>query len=82
MEKKKVKKKKRSKAGFVQSTTHSDKISDYKYDSKPGVLMKDKVSGAKENPADVTLKRMMQGDVFRSAETTVKGSNSNKRRYK
>lgn len=82
MEKKKVKNKKRTKASFKQSTVKSDKISAYKYDSKPGVLQKDSVSGAPENSADTTLKRLMRADVFRSNNQTVKGSNSNPRRYK
>jgi hypothetical protein len=81
MKQKKKKMKNRTGGNFKQNTVKSDKIKDYRYDSKPGVIMKDSVQGAKENTADVTLKRMMRGDVFRSAEKTIKQSNSNKRRY-
>lgn len=77
---KKKKMKKRAGASFKNSQVHSDKLSAYKYDSKPSNLMK--TNAATPGRADTELKRMVGGDVFRSASQTVKQSNSNPRRNK
>lgn len=79
MKKKKSKVSKRSSANFRQSTVKSDKISDFRYDSKPAVLQSSSVS--KESPADRELKNLMSKRVFRSDPGAVSRSNSNKRRY-
>lgn len=80
--KKTIKKKKaasRSSASYKNRNVKSEKISDYKYDSKPSVIMSDKTSN--EGHADRALKDLVRGNVFKSNPQTVKQTNSNKRRY-
>lgn len=76
----KAKKKVKNRVGasFKQTTVKSDKLSAYKYDSKPSTLMS--TSTAKEGTADRELKRMVGADVFRSSPNAIKKSNSNPRR--
>lgn len=75
-------KKKKSKAGkFSSSRKKSSRLDDYKYDKKPGVVMSHKTEGHPPNRADAEMARLMQGNVFRSAEKSIKKTNSNARRY-
>jgi len=67
---------KRSSASYKNSRVKSEKISDYKYDQKPSVIMKD--SAPNENTADRELKLMMRNEGFRSAG---KVPQTNKRRH-
>lgn len=53
----------------------------FKYDSSPSVIEDENVQDASENVADVTLRRLVQGKVFRSNPESVKDTNTNKRRY-
>lgn len=69
---------KRSSASFKQTTVKSDKISAYKYDSKPSTIMSS--SASPESSADRELKRMMSKEVFRSDPKAIKRTNSNPRR--
>jgi len=68
----------RAKASLKQVQVHSDKLSAYQYDSRPGVLQK----ASTESLADRTLKDLMTTRVFKSNPKTIKEENSNARRYK
>lgn len=65
----------------IKLQTRHDSMDDYKYDSKPSVLL-DEVAQDGQSIADRELKRMVRADVFRSSEETIKQTNSHKRRYK
>ena len=71
----------RAKATFKEIRKHSEKIDAYGYDSKPSVILNQNPSDG-QSIADRELKRMVNADVFRSADETIKQTNSNKRRYK
>ncbi len=73
---------KKSKASFSNARVKSDKMSAYKYDEKPSNIMKTSTDDGKMSRADTELKRMVGGDVFRSASKTVKQTNSNPRRVR
>ena len=81
METKKKRKKltARDKATFVRNRTHSDKMSDYKYDESPSVLQKGNPDG---NSADKALNDLLTTDVFKSSPKNIKDTNSNPRRYR
>lgn len=83
MDKSKRKKlKKRDSAGFKESRVHSEKLAKYKH----GATMPASISKANaekpENSADREMRRMMGGEVFRSAGKSVNQSNVSKRRNK
>lgn len=68
-------------ASYKASRTHSDKLSAYKHGGTlPSHMMKKNVE-THENNADREMRRLMDGDVYRSAGKTVKKSNVSKRRY-
>lgn len=70
----------RTGASFQQRNVHSDKLSAYKDSELPGTIFKTST----DNPgrADTELKRLVGGDVFRSASKTIKQTNSNPRRLR
>lgn len=73
---------KRSKASYTTPRVKSDKMGSYKYSEEPSNLMKTSTDDGKMSRADTELKRLVGGDVFRSASKTVKQTNSNPRRVR
>lgn len=73
---------KRSKATIRELRTHSDKLSARADGSAMGHSLMKESASEMPNRADLAMRRMVQGDVFRSAKNTIKSTNSNSRRYK